>query len=251
MNYEVDNIAAIIPARYASTRFPHKPLALILGKPMILWVAELTACAIGVEHTWVATDHDAIASIVREAGFQAIMTSPEAITGTDRLAEAAQKIPADLYINVQGDEPMLDPASIIKVVEYSKLFPGCLINGFAPIGPDEDPCNKNIPKCVISSDGRLLYMSREALPSFKDQTNRPAIYYKQVCIYAFTREQLDSFAAIGRKAPIEACEDIEILRFLDMGYEVRMIELPGDTLAVDIPEDVSKVERAMRKADIV
>lgn len=241
-------IAALIPARHASTRFPQKPLVEINGKPMILWVAELTAKAVGVENTFVATDHESIATVVSDAGWQVIMTSPEALTGTDRIAEAIEQIDADIFINVQGDEPMLDPASIGKVVDAAKQYPGAVINGFAPISSAEDPTNVNLPKCVIASDGRLLYMSRLAVPGYKDPAKQQAVYYKQVCIYAFTRDQLLAYAASCSKAPCEVSEDIEILRFLDMGYQVRMIELPGDTLAVDIPSDVEKVEEAMRNA---
>ncbi|MDP4611532.1 MAG: 3-deoxy-manno-octulosonate cytidylyltransferase [Opitutales bacterium] len=241
-------VAAIIPARKASSRFPNKPLAHILGKPMILWVVDLTANAVGIENTYVATDCDEIASIVLEAGFQVVMTSSDALTGTDRIAEAARQIDAEIFINVQGDEPMLDPASIAKVIEYSKLFPGDVINGFARIGASENPADVNIPKCVIAADGRLLYMSRAAVPSFKDPLKCPQVYHKQVCIYAFSSEQLDAYSSATAKAPCEEPEDIEILRFLDMGYTVRMIELPGDTLAVDVPEDIQRVEEAMRAA---
>jgi len=221
---------------------------MILGKPMILWVAELTAKAVGHHNTYVATDADMIAAVVRDAGFRVVMTSPGALTGTDRIAEAIQDIEADVFINVQGDEPMLDPASITKVVEAMQQHPGAIINGYAPIPQGDDPNNVNLPKCVMASDGRLLYMSRAAVPSFKAKEKRPNVFYKQVCIYAFTREQLEAYAASGKKAPCEASEDIEILRFLDMGYEIRMIQLPGDTLAVDEPEDVLLVEKAMRNA---
>lgn len=242
-------VVALIPARLASTRFPTKPLAMILGKPMILWVAELTSKAVGHENTYIATDAKIIADVVRESGFNVVMTSPDALTGTDRIAEAIRKIEGDVFINVQGDEPMLDPASITKVVEASKKYPGAVVNGYAPISKDEDPANVNIPKCVIASDGRLLYMSRAAVPAYKSKEKRPKVYYKQVCIYAFTREQLEAYAAAGKKAPCEAPEDIEILRFLDMGYDIRMIELPGDTLAVDAPSDIIAVERAMEKME--
>ena len=244
-------IAALIPARKASSRFHNKPLAEILGKPMILWVAELTAKAVGVENTYVATDCEEIAATVQGSGHRVVMTSPNALTGTDRIAEAARQIDADIFINVQGDEPMLDPASIVKVIDYAKLHPGEIINGFAVMEESEGPANVNIPKCVIASDGRLLYMSRAAVPSFKDETKRPEFYHKQICIYAFTREQLEAFAAADCKAPAEKAEDIEILRFLDMDYKVRMIELPGDTLAVDMPEDVQRVEDAMRAAGVI
>ena len=241
-------VAALIPARLASTRFPEKPLALIFGKPMILWVAELTAKAVGADNTYVATDAEKIASVVKAAGFQVVMTSPDALTGTDRIAEAAEQIEADIFINVQGDEPMLDPASITKVIDAACQYPETVINGFASIPESEDPGNVNLPKCAIASDGRLLYMSRAAIPAYKDPAKRQAVYYKQVCIYAFTRKQLEAYVSVSGKAPCEQSEDIEILRFLDLGHEVRMIELPGDTLAVDAPGDVELVESAMRDA---
>lgn len=239
-------VAALIPARLASTRFPTKPLAMILGKPMILWVAELTSLAVGHANTYIATDAEIIADVVREAGFKVVMTSPDALTGTDRIAEAIREIEADVFINVQGDEPMLDPTSITKVIEAAKQYPDTVINGYAPIPKEEDPTNVNIPKCVIASDGRLLYMSRAAVPSYKAKEKRQKVYYKQVCIYAFTRKQLEAYASAAKKATCETSEDIEILRFLDMGFEVRMVELPGETHAVDEPEDVLRVEELMR-----
>ena len=242
-------VVALIPARLASTRFPEKPLALILGKPMILWVCELTSKAVGREFTYVATDSERIATVVRNAGFQAVMTQPEALTGTDRIAEAIQAIKADVFINVQGDEPMLDPTSIAKVIEAAKQYPDTVINGYAPIPDEEDPTNVNIPKCVIALDGRFLYMSRAAVPAYKVKDKRQKVYYKQVCIYAFTRKQLEAYTSAKEKAPCETSEDIEILRFLDMGFEVRMVKLPGQTLAVDEPGDVKKVEDALRNED--
>lgn len=240
-------IVALIPARLASTRYPEKPLAHILGKPMILWVAELTAKAVGMDNTYIATDSDKIASTVEAAGFRVVMTSPDALTGTDRIAEAAEQIDADIFINVQGDEPMLNPASITKVIEAAKQHPDTVINGYAPIPQSEDPSNVNLPKCAIASNGRLLYMSRAAIPAYKDYHKRQAVYYKQVCIYAFTRAHLHAYVSVSEKAPCEQSEDIEILRFLDLGLAVQMIELPGDTLAVDAPGDVEMVESAMRQ----
>lgn len=238
-------VAAVIPARYASTRFPNKPLAPILGKPMILWVAELTAKALGLDNTYIATDHEEISNVVENAGYKSVMTSSYALTGTDRIAEASQQIDAELFINVQGDEPMLDPYSIIKIRDAAICHPGSIINGYAQLSQDENPNNSNIPKCVISSDHRLIYMSRLALPGFKDTNKKPTLYYKQVCIYAFNKYHLHQFSMTQEKAPCELSEDIEILRFLDLGLEVRMVELPSITLAVDIPEDIELVERAM------
>ena len=244
------SIAAIIPARLASSRFPEKPLALIHGKPMILWVAELTARAVGVENTYVATDHEKITRVVEDAGFNSIMTSPKALTGTDRIAEAATKIDAETIVNVQGDEPMLDPDSILRIAKESQVYPNSVINGYAKISPKEDPHDVNIPKCIVASDGRLIYMSRAALPASKNEKNKPEVFHKQICIYAFNRKHLSTYAAVEKKAHCEQYEDIEILRFLDLGVPVQMVELEDSTLAVDVPSDVGLVEKAMNEKGI-
>ena len=239
-------VLGIIPARFASSRFPGKPLVPILGVPMVVRVARATAAALGGDQTCVATDDDRIAEVVRSHGFDVAMTTSSCLTGTDRLAEVARVRDADIYVNVQGDEPMLDPANIAMVAAARARFRQEIVNAMAPLSPGEDPENRNIPKVVATEDGRLLYMSRRALPGFKDPKNAPSSYFKQVCIYAFTRSELEAFAAFGRKSAVEACEDIEILRFLDLGFAVRMVEVPAGTLAVDTPSDVDLVENEMR-----
>lgn len=237
----------IVPARYASSRFPGKPLVPILGVPMVVRVARLTAEALGKAQTCVATDDERIATVVRDHGFDVAMTSTGALTGTDRLAEVAEQRAADVYVNVQGDEPMLDPANIAKVVEARARFPGEIVNAMCRLGPGEEPDNPNIPKVVTTEDGRLLYMSRRALPGYKDSKNAPREYWKQICIYAFLREELLAYARFGRKSAVEACEDIEILRFLELGIPIRMVEVSAGTLAVDNPPDVALVEEEMRR----
>lgn len=235
----------IIPARYASSRFPGKPLTPLLGKPMILWVAELSARAVGAEHTYVATEARRIADVVEAAGYTALMTSDSALTGTDRLAEAAHQIEYDIYINVQGDEPLIDPADIVAVADRKAADPSVIVNGFCWMNPDEDPHSVNIPKVVAAEDGTLLYMSRAAVPGHKDAKNAPDRYAKQVCIYGFTREELDAFAGFGRKGRVEAFEDIEILRFFELGRKIVLVETRPGSLAVDVPEDVAGVEAAL------
>lgn len=235
----------LIPARYKSSRFPGKPLTLLLNKPMILWVAELSARAVGNENVYIATDDERIASVVNTAGFKSVMTSSEALTGTDRIAEAAEKIEADIYINVQGDEPLISPVDILNVVEYKRQNMGDIINSYCRIGEGEDPHSPNIPKVIANESGRLIYMSRAALPGYKDPAKAPDFYNKQVCIYGFTKEQLLAFKNYGRKSALEESEDIEILRFLELGMDVKMIEAQKGSLAVDIPADVAPVERAL------
>lgn len=236
----------MIPARYGSSRYPGKPLVPLLGKPMILWVAELSARAVGAENVYVATEDPRIADVVEAAGFQAVMTSDDALTGTDRLAQAAEQVEADLYINVQGDEPLADPADILKVRDAKQAHMDAIINGFSWVGDNEDPHSVNIPKVITNEQNELVYMSRLALPGFKDSNHAPKRYKKQVCIYAFTREELSAFRVFGRKSELEHSEDIEILRFLELGKTVRMVETQPGSLAVDVPEDVAKVESALR-----
>lgn len=236
----------IIPARHASSRFPGKPLVPLLGKPMVLWVAELSARAVGRDHVYVATEDARIADVVREAGFAALLTSPEALTGTDRLAEAAAMIDYDIYINVQGDEPIVEPDDIRRCIAIKAEHPGMIVNGFSWIGPDEDPASVNIPKVIATEAGVMIYMSRSPLPGFKDPANAPARYMKQVCIYGFTRDDLAAYAGFGRKSAIEHAEDIEILRFVELDRRILMFECRPGSLAVDVPEDVAKLEAALR-----
>jgi 3-deoxy-manno-octulosonate cytidylyltransferase (CMP-KDO synthetase) len=236
----------VVPARYESSRFPGKPLVNLLGKPMILWVSELSAQAVGKENVYIATDDERISKVVTAVGFNAIMTSDQCFTGTDRLAEAANKIQADIYINVQGDEPLVNPKDIINIIKAKELYYDEIINGYCPISGDEDPNNINIPKVIFTENNSLVYMSRKAIPGFKDEDKSPSQYYKQVCIYAFTADELKSYANFGRKSTLEASEDIEIIRFLEWGKKIRMVETSPGSLSVDIKEDVLRVEKELR-----
>ncbi|MFP3344086.1 3-deoxy-manno-octulosonate cytidylyltransferase [Halomonas sp. SIMBA_159] len=237
----------LIPARYGSSRYPGKPLVPLLGKPMVLWVAELSARAVGTENVYVATEDQRIAEVVEAAGFKAVMTTDDALTGTDRLSQAADQVAADVYINVQGDEPLVDPADILKVRDAKLANMGDVINGFSWVTEQEDPNSVNIPKVITTEDNKLVYMSRVALPGYKDAKCAPVRYKKQVCIYAFTRDELQAFRNFGRKSELEYSEDIEILRFLEMNKTIRLVETKPGSLAVDVPDDVSNVEAAMRK----
>lgn len=237
----------IIPARYASSRYPGKPLVSLLGKPMILWVAELSAKAVGAENVYVATEDNRIAEVVIAAGFNAVMTTDNCLTGTDRLAEAAMQIKADIYINVQGDEPLVNPDDIKTAVTLKQQDISSIFNGFCRLSDHEDPASVNIPKVITTENNTLVYMSRNPLPGFKDEKCKPRVYKKQVCIYAFTAAELADFKAFGRKSELEFSEDIEILRFLELGKTIRMFETQPGSLAVDIPEDVAPVEAALKR----
>lgn len=236
----------IIPARYASSRFPGKPLAALLGKPMILWVAELSAVAVGKEHVYVATDDVRIANIVNEAGFSALMTSSDALTGTDRLAEAARMVDYDIYINVQGDEPLVDPNDIKRCIKIKTEHPNQVINGYCWMSAEEDPFNANIPKLISNENDFLIYISRAPLPAYKDEKNAPKRFKKQVCIYGFSKDDLEVFSGFGRKSNLEHSEDIEILRFFELDCKIRMFECSSGNLAVDTPSDLNRVEKVLK-----
>ena len=168
-----------------------------------------------------------------------LMTSNKCHTGTDRTYEVALKIRADYYINVQGDEPLISPQDIRTVIKASKAQSLITINAMCPIENESDFNNTNIPKVVTKEDGSLLYISRAPIPSNKELAFRKAM--KQVCIYAFPRKVLLSFGSYKKKTQLEAIEDIEILRLLELGYDVKMIEVSDSSVAVDTPEDLSKV----------
>ncbi|MEY2477595.1 MAG: 3-deoxy-manno-octulosonate cytidylyltransferase synthetase [Actinomycetota bacterium] len=236
-------VAVIIPARYASSRFEGKPLALIAGRPMIERTWSRCAEAVGRDRVWVATDDDRIAEHARTAGMQVVMTSADHPTGTDRVAEAASRISADIYVNVQGDEPMMPPADITAVIEAWHPTTAPVVNGMCPIDDEAAYRNTSIPKVVAAPDGRLLYMSRGPVPHTKDGAFAKG--WRQVCVYAFAGEALAAFTTTGGKTPLEEIEDIEILRFLELGMPVRMVPLSAGSIAVDHPEDVALVEAAL------
>ena len=234
----------IIPARYQSSRFEGKPLAPILGIPMIKRVWTQCIKAINEENVYVATDSNRINDFCSAEGIRSIMTSEACLTGTDRVFEASQVIDADLYINVQGDEPLIDPLDIRKVIAESMKNPNEIINAMAEISDESDFRSSGVPKVICDTKGNLLYMSRASIPTNKNNDYVKA--YKQVCIYAFPKHALESFASNTEKTPIESIEDIEILRFLEMGIKVKMIEVSQSSIAVDYPEDIQKVENALR-----
>jgi 3-deoxy-manno-octulosonate cytidylyltransferase (CMP-KDO synthetase) len=213
---------------------------------MIIWVAELSAKAVSKENVYIATDDERISKVVVEAGFNVVITSSQCLTGTDRLAEAATKIKADIYINVQGDEPMVDPKDISKIIRTKELYYNEIINGYSLMSSNEDYTSANTPKVVFTEEKIMAYMSRKAIPGFKDNGCKPEQYYKQVCIYAFNLNELNDYIGFGRKSTLEEIEDIEILRFLELGKRIRMVKTNPGSLAIDVPEDVVKVEKKLK-----
>jgi len=232
--------AIIIPARYQSSRFPGKPLAEIAGISMIRRVWRQCVNAHPCEQVFVATDSELIREHCEEFGIQILMTSSVCLTGTDRVCEAARQINARTIINVQGDEPLIDPEDIKLVMRSSRDNPGKIINAMCKIRDEQDYRSSTVPKVVFAPNGRLIYMSRGAIPSNKEFVFRKA--WKQVCIYAFPLDALEKFSTVTEKTPLESEEDIEILRFIEMGYDVSMIEVSESSVAVDVPSDITRVE---------
>jgi 3-deoxy-manno-octulosonate cytidylyltransferase (CMP-KDO synthetase) len=235
-------VVIVIPARYKSSRFEGKPLAKILGEPMIIRVCKICAQVLDMENIYVATDDVRIKKVVKAGGFNAVMTSNAHLTGTDRIAEVASIIDADLYVNVQGDEPVIDPNDITQIIEEKIKHPNCVIKGFTKIMANEDPDNLNMVKVIFTETKKMIYMSRSKLPGIKNANCKNITYHKAVCIYAFNKKELQAYAKFGRKSDLEMIEDIEILRFLDLGIDVRLVETKSASLAVDELDDILKVE---------
>ena len=232
-------VVIVIPARYQSSRLPGKPLINICGQSMIKRTYDKCCLALDSKDVFVATDDSRIVNHCKDNNMNVLMTPNNCKTGTDRVYEVSKQIEADIYINVQGDEPIINPNDIKLVIKASIDNPSKIINAMCPVGID-DFNNPTIPKVVTTKNNRLLYASRAGIPITKDLSF--VIAQKQVCIYAFPKESLINFANVNKKTPLESVEDIEILRFLELGYEVCMVEVSSTSFSVDVPEDVKKVE---------
>jgi 3-deoxy-manno-octulosonate cytidylyltransferase (CMP-KDO synthetase) len=243
-------IVGVIPARYKSSRFPGKPLIRLNGIPMIIRVAQIVEKALGKENTYVATDDIQIKNLVESYGFNIVMTSENCLTGTDRVFEFSNKIDADIYVNIQGDEPLLDYNEIIKIVRVKENNYDYVVNGMCGFSDNEDPNNVNIPKVIVNKKNELIYMSRLPIPGSKTvDLSEKKDFKKQVCIYAFNKKELEAFGTQTEKSEIEKHEDIEILRFFDLNIPVLMVETAKSSLAVDVIEDVAKVEEVLHKLE--
>jgi 3-deoxy-manno-octulosonate cytidylyltransferase (CMP-KDO synthetase) len=235
------SVSIVIPARYKSSRFPGKPIVDIDGTPMIVRVADIASRVVPKENIYIATEDERIVEVVDDYDYKVVLTSDNCLTGTDRVCEAAQEIDSDIIINIQGDEPLLDPDDIQKVIDEKLKHPDSVINCMSRFDSTE-ASNRNIPKVVANFNNDLVYMSRSAIPGTKSGHSK--LVHKQVCIYAFTKDELDKFYQYGLKhgkPTLERAEDIEILRFVELGVNVKMVETFGTTQAVDIPDDVEKV----------
>ncbi len=249
-------ITAIIPARYGSTRFPGKALADLAGKPMIQHVYERTVRATHISDVIIATDDERIANAVRRFGGNFVMTSTDHETGTDRLAEVARKIESNIVVNVQGDEPLIEPAMIDQAVEPflsdPKLEMGTLKCRIKCL---HDFLSPNVVKVVTDANSNALYFSRSPLPFFRDKwqdlkdeafASGRLLCHKHVGLYVYRRDFLIKFSTMPQTT-LEKSEKLEQLRALENGTVIRVVETGFESLGVDTPEDLNKARERMMK----
>jgi 3-deoxy-manno-octulosonate cytidylyltransferase (CMP-KDO synthetase) len=233
----------VIPARYASSRFPGKALADLGGRSVLLRCVEQVRKAVPNDSILVATDDERIVAECEQHAVNWRLTSSSCLTGTDRVAEVAQRSNTEWFINVQGDEPFLDPVglrSLLAAVSQADIGVG-VINAYATISTEADFRSSTIPKVVVDQYGRLLYISRSAIPTGKSLEFSSA--KRQIGMYAFRKNALELFSGKTSKTPLEHIEDIEILRFLELGVSVKMIQVESVGIAIDTPEDLARARQ--------
>jgi 3-deoxy-manno-octulosonate cytidylyltransferase (CMP-KDO synthetase) len=236
-------VVAIIPARFASTRLPGKPLALIAGAPMIQHVYERTARAEGIARTLVATDDDRIATAVRAFGGEVVMTAAHHATGTDRLAEVVRGLAAEIVVNVQGDLPLLDPVALSACVAAFRDRPDvAMASLMTPIRDIREFESPHVVKVVVDDDGCALYFSRSPLPFWRGDRGDAPFGRRHIGLYAYRREALLTLATTPRSA-LERAEELEQLRALQHGMRIRMVEVDSAPPEVDTAEDLERVRR--------
>lgn len=260
-------IVAIIPARYASTRLPGKPLIDIAGLPMILHVVRRTRLSSLIERVIVATDNERVLRTVIESGEEAVMTLPDHRTGTDRLAEVAIRLDAEIVVNVQGDEPLIEPETIDAAITPLVADPFLMMSTTSePIGSAEDVLNPNIVKVVTDQAGFAIYFSRNPIPFPRTAViehgtienallARPdllKLYSKHTGLYAYRREFILSFTKL-QSTLLEEAETLEQLRALEYGYRIKVVPVMHRSIGVDTPEDLERVRRIIgeREQEII
>ncbi len=246
----LNNILGIIPARFGSTRFPGKPLAKILGKPLLQHVVERCTQARFLSQVIVATDDQRIAEFA--ATFCKVeMTSTDHPSGTDRAAEVARRIECDAVVNIQGDEPLIDPAVIDAVA--SALAHAPMSTAATPINDPAEYDNPNVVKVVVNLAERALYFSRRTIPYVRDAASRSRDeqlaafpFLKHLGIYGYQRDALLRLVGFPQ-SPLECAEKLEQLRALENGIELAVVRVNYDSVGVDVPEDVVRVEERLRR----
>ncbi len=232
-------VVCVIPARYHSTRLPGKPLAVIAGKPMVQRVYERASLARRPDQVLVATDHELVYKAVTAFGGQAVMTSPDHPTGTDRLAEVATRLDADVIINVQGDEPLIAPEIIDELAAAFHEDDGLVMATLAtPLTAEEQQAPSAV-KVVTDLAGYALYFSRSLIPYPRNQAEG-LTHYKHIGIYAYRRDFLLRYAALP-PTPLEKAESLEQLRALEHGYRIKVLKTAFQSIGVDTPEDLERI----------
>lgn len=237
-------VLGIIPARYNSSRFPGKPIHKINGKPMIWWVYQQAIKVNLISDVIVATDNDLVINVCNEYGIHSILTDTCHPTGTDRVCEISEKIKADLYVNIQGDEPIIEPHTIEKVIEpFSTKNNIQVVNLMTEIKRPIDIINYNIPKVVTDNNNWGIFLSRSPIPYPKNHNH--CKYYRQLGIYGFTPEALAFFKKCKR-GKNEMIEDIEILRFIEYKFPVYFRNVVTKSISVDTKNDLFRVEEFLK-----
>ncbi|HEY9127995.1 MAG TPA: 3-deoxy-manno-octulosonate cytidylyltransferase [Acidobacteriaceae bacterium] len=236
-------VLGVIPARLASTRLPRKVLRLIAGRPMIEWVWRAATESGVIDRVVVATDSDEVAQACRKSGIEAVLTSPACASGSDRVHEVSRAIAAKVYVNIQGDEPLLTPGHFAPMLA---LFadPQVEVATVAVPCPPDDIANPNAVKVVTAADGRALYFSRSTIPFDRDGAGF-AGYQKHLGLYAYRRAALERFAGLT-PSPLEQVEKLEQLRMLESGMSIHVARVAGDTIGVDTEEDLQRVEAILK-----
>lgn len=240
------NVVVVIPARYESTRLPGKPLVFLAGKPMIQRVYERAKRAQRVDRVIVATDHERIAKAVEGFGGEARMTRTDHRTGTERVAEVAAHEEGHVFVNVQGDQPLLDPAAVDTAVASLLEEPAASIATVAtPIKTPADLMDPNVVKTVVDFDGNALYFSRAPIPWVRDTAGKIQVrHLKHLGLYVFQRDALLEYPTLPQ-GELERIEQLEQLRWLENGWKIRVAEVEHDAVSVDAPEDVPRVEKLL------
>jgi 3-deoxy-manno-octulosonate cytidylyltransferase (CMP-KDO synthetase) len=241
-------VVVVIPARYGSTRLPGKPLVSLAGKSMIQRVYERAKLARTVHQVIVATDDDRIVQAVTAFGGEVRMTRTEHRTGTERVAEVAAHVEGDVFVNAQGDEPLLDPAAIDTAVEALLDVTEVAVATVAtPIKAAGDIMDPNVVKVVLDFDDHALYFSRAPIPWVRDAASHVQVrHMKHLGLYAFRRDALLEYPTLPQ-GELERIEQLEQLRWMENGSKIRVAEVEHDAVSVDVPEDVARVEKLLQK----
>jgi 3-deoxy-manno-octulosonate cytidylyltransferase (CMP-KDO synthetase) len=242
----MSGIVGVIPSRWGSTRFPGKSLAKIAGKPMIQWVVERVRQARKLDSVIVATDDDRIADCVRELtlpGVEVAMTHPDHPSGTDRIAEAVQHLEVDAVINVQGDEPLIDPSLIDELADVIASNDWDMATAATRIKEEIQINDPSIVKALFNRHGQALYFSRSTIPHIREpeDVEKSGVYWRHIGVYAYRRDYLMKLVAEPPCA-LEILEKLEQLRALDMGCRMKVIKTEDFGIGVDTPSDVAKAE---------